>query len=98
MLRVVLYFRSRPYWNTAVVGRPFGSAEPENAAPVALTDGAPVRTGVGDDCTSKVAATAVSAPMTTWHVAVPEHPPPLQPANPEPAAGLAVSVTMLPIG
>ena len=33
------YFGSSPYWNTAVVGRPFGSAEPENPAPVAVTVG-----------------------------------------------------------
>ena len=33
------YFGSSPYWNTAVVGRPFGFAEPENPAPVAVTVG-----------------------------------------------------------
>ena len=59
------YFGSRPYWNTAVVGRPFGFAEPENPAPVGLTDGAPVRTVAGDDCRSNVAVTAVSAVTTT---------------------------------
>ena len=48
-----------------MVGRPFGFAEPENPAPVALTDGAPVRTVAGADCRSNVAVTAVSAFTTT---------------------------------
>ena len=42
-----VYFGSRPYWNEAVVARPSGFTEPEKPAPVALTDGVPVTTGVG---------------------------------------------------
>ena len=41
------YFGSSPYWNEAVVGSPSGFAEPEKPAPVAVTDGAPVRTETG---------------------------------------------------
>ena len=59
------YFGSSPYWKNAVVGRPSGFAEPENPAPVAPTDGAPVRTVLGDDRGSNVAVTAVSPVMTT---------------------------------
>ena len=44
-----------------------------------------------------MAVTAVSAFMTTWQVPVPEQPPPLQPANSEPKAGVAVSVTTWPM-
>jgi hypothetical protein len=40
-----------------------------------------------------VAVTDVSALSVTTHVLVPEQPPPLQPVNVEPAAGVAVSVT-----
>ncbi len=47
------------------------------------------------DCTN-VAVTFVSAFMVTVQVPVPEQPPPLQPANAEPAAGWAVSVTWVP--
>ena len=45
----------------------------------------------------KVAVTVVAAVSVTVHVAVPEHPPPLQPVKAEPAAGLAVRVTALPL-
>jgi len=48
-------------------------------------------------CTLKVAVTDVAAFMVTEHVPVPEHPPPLQPANVEPPAGAAVSVTDVPL-
>ena len=44
-----------------------------------------------------VAVTAVSALIITVHVPVPEQPPPDQPANVEPVAGVAVSVTCVPV-
>jgi hypothetical protein len=58
--------------------------------PVLLTDSVNV-------CTLKVAVTDVAAFMVTEHVPVPEHPPPLQPANVDPPAGDAVSVTAVPL-
>src|SRR5207249_1706211 len=42
----------------------------------------------------KVAVTEVSVVMATTHGAVPTQPPPLQPVNTEPGAGLAVRVTV----
>jgi hypothetical protein len=48
-------------------------------------------------CTLKVAVTDVAAFMVTEHVPVPEQPPPLQPANVDPPAGDAVSVTAVPL-
>jgi hypothetical protein len=59
------YFGSSPYWNIAVVGRPFGFADPKNAAFVLPTEGAPVTTAVGTDCAANVAVTAVSAVIVT---------------------------------
>jgi hypothetical protein len=44
----------------------------------------------------KVAVTDRAWSMVTWQVPVPEHPPPLQPSNREPAAGVAVSMTTVP--
>ena len=41
--------------------------------------------------------TDVAAFMVTAQVPVPEQPPPLQPANVEPPAGAAVSVTTVPL-
>src|SRR5438552_1416454 len=46
---------------------------------------------------AKVAVTVVAALRVTVQVPVPEHPPPLQPLKVEPAAGLAVSVTAVPL-
>ena len=46
----------------------------------------------------KVAVTVVAAETVTTHDPVPEHPPPLQPLKVEPAAGVAVSVTAVPLG
>jgi hypothetical protein len=43
----------------------------------------------------KVAVTEVAAVMTTAHVPVPEQPPPLQPENPDPVLGAAMSVTVV---
>src|SRR5204862_7070659 len=48
-------------------------------------------------CTVKVAVTVVAAETVTTHVPVPEHPPPRQPVKVEPAAGVAVSVTAVPL-
>ena len=87
-----------------MVGRPSGFTEPENPAPPSVTaDGAPVSTGVGDPGVGdaaevKVAVTAscrafISSP---GRCRFPEQPPPLQPVNVEPDAGVAVSVTGLP--
>src|SRR5438034_679532 len=45
----------------------------------------------------KVAVTVVAAETVTTQVPVPEHPPPLQPLKVEPVAGLAVSVTAVPL-
>lgn len=44
----------------------------------------------------KFAVTVVAEPNETGHVPVPEHPPPLQPPNAEPEAGVAVSVIDVP--
>ena len=44
-----------------------------------------------------VAVTVVSAVRVTTQVPVPEQPPPLQPVKVEPAAGVAVSVTVVPL-
>jgi hypothetical protein len=49
-----------------------------------------------DDC-MKVAVTEVAALIATVQVPVPEHPPPLQPVNVEPAAAAAVNVTEVPL-
>ena len=49
-----------------------------------------------DDC-MKVAVTEVAALMVAVQVPVPVQPPPLQPVKVEPAAGVAVSVTAVPL-
>jgi hypothetical protein len=78
------------------------SAEHVGAQLIALsplvTDPGPVPAVVTVSvCTAvKVAVTDASALIVTMHVPVPEQPPPLQPANLEPAAGVAVSVTTVP--
>ena len=59
-------------------------------APALLT----VRAKVG---TSKVAVTVVAADMVTVHEPVPVQLPPLQPVKVEPVAGVAVSVTAIPL-
>src|SRR5438046_1785759 len=53
-----------------------------------------VRTKV---CDAKVAVTVVAAETVTTHVPVPEQPPPLQPLKVAPTAGVAVSVTAVPL-
>ena len=50
-----------------------------------------------DDCT-KLAVTAVAALIVTVQGPVPVQLPPLQPKNVEPAAGVAVRVTAVPLG
>jgi hypothetical protein len=44
-----------------------------------------------------VAVTDVAALIVRLHVPVPVQPPPLQPVNVEPAAGVAVKVTAVPL-
>jgi len=48
--------------------------------------------------TSNVAVTVVAADRVTVHEPVPVQPPPLQPLKVDPAAGVAVSVTAVPLG
>src|SRR5206468_5731564 len=48
-------------------------------------------------CGVKVAVTVVAAETVTAQAPVPEHPAPLQPLKVEPAAGVAVSVTTVPL-
>ena len=47
--------------------------------------------------TPNVAVTVVAADIVTVHEPVPVQPPPLQPLNVEPVAGVAVSVTAVPL-
>src|SRR5207244_10326016 len=78
----------------------------EQVAPQVIPAGAlvtvplPVPAGVTvrvEVCTVKVAVTVVAAESVTTHVPAPEQPPPLQPVKVEPAAGVAVSVTAVPL-
>src|SRR5207249_12302473 len=48
-------------------------------------------------CTVNVAVTVVAAESVIVHDPVPEHPPSVQPVKVEPAAGVAVSVTTVPL-
>jgi hypothetical protein len=48
-------------------------------------------------CRVKVAVTAWAALMVTAQVPVPVQPPPLQPVKVDPAAGVAVKVTAVPL-
>src|SRR5262249_58093693 len=50
-----------------------------------------------DDC-MKVAVTDCAALIVTVQVPVPEQPPPLQPVNVDPAAGVALRMTAVPLG
>src|SRR5207245_6847239 len=52
---------------------------------------------VGADVGAKVAVTVVAAESVTTHVPVPLQPPPLQPVKVEPAAGVALRVTTVPL-
>src|SRR5438445_266287 len=60
-------------------------------APVPALETVSVKVGV------KVAVTVVAAEIVAVQAPVPEQPPPLQPLKIEPAAGAAVSVTVLPL-
>src|SRR5207249_4564618 len=62
--------------------------------PLPVPAGVTVRVKV---CGVKVAVTVVAAETVTTQVPVPEQPPPLQPVKVEPAAGVAVSVTAVPL-
>src|SRR2546427_6989810 len=62
--------------------------------PLPVPAGVTVRAKV---CTVNVAVTVVAAESVTVQVPVPEQPPPLQPVKVEPAAGVAVSVTAVPL-
>ena len=54
--------------------------------------------GEGTVCrAAKVAVTVVVAVRVTVQVPVPAQPPPLQPEKVEPAAGVAVRVTVVPL-
>src|SRR5439155_19544212 len=61
--------------------------------PVPAPAGVTVRAKLG---VVKVAVTVVAAVTVTEQVPVPEQPPPVQPVKVEPAAGAAVSVTVVP--
>ena len=61
--------------------------------PEPVPAGVTVSTKVG----MKVAVTVVAAETVTVHGSVPLHPPPVQPVKAEPAAGRAVSVTVVPL-
>src|SRR6266704_1401840 len=52
---------------------------------------------VGADVGAKVAVTVVAAESVTTHVPVPLQPPPVQPLKVEPMAGMAVSITTVPL-
>src|SRR5439155_17705921 len=67
----------------------------EVTAPAPVPDLPTVRVNC---CTLKLAVTVVAAVGVTVQVPVPEQPPPLQPSNVEPALGVAVSVTAVPLG
>jgi hypothetical protein len=62
--------------------------------PLPVPDG--VTVSAKDDCT-KLAVTDVAALIVTVQGPVPVQPPPLQPENVEPAAGVAVKVTAVPL-
>src|SRR5207249_2801682 len=62
--------------------------------PLPVPAGVTVRVNV---CTVKVAVTVVAAETVTVQVPVPEHPPAVQPVKVEPAAGVAVNVTAVPL-
>src|SRR5213076_214342 len=62
--------------------------------PLPVPAGVTVRVKV---CTVKVAVTVVAAERVTVQAPVPEQLPPLQPVKVEPAAGVAVSVTAVPL-
>src|SRR5207237_514574 len=81
------------------------SYEAEHVAPQSMPAGLDVTvplpvpallTDSGNVWRVKVAVTVVAALIVTLHVPVPVQPPPLQPANNEPDADVAVNVTTVP--
>src|SRR5207244_10324548 len=62
--------------------------------PLPFPAGVTVRVKV---CSVKVAVTVVPAERVIVHDPVPEQPPPVQPLKVEPAAGIGVSVTAVPL-
>src|SRR2546426_261187 len=56
----------------------------------------PFRVTVSVTAVLNAAVTVVAPPIVTTHDSVPEHPPPLQPVNTLPAAGVATSVACAP--
>src|SRR5215470_8726910 len=65
---------------------------------VTVPDPAPALLTVSEKlCNVNVAVTEAAAFMVTVQVPVPVQPPPLQPENVEPAAGVAVNVTAVPV-
>ena len=82
-----------PYSNSHVsVGAPSGETLPVRFAVFAVSAEGPSVTTAGESCVNR-AVTVVAAVSVSVHVPVPEQPPPDQPANTEPGAGFAVSVT-----
>ena len=65
--------------------------------PVTVATISPGSDNTGAITSSKRAVTVVLAVSVTVQRSVPEHPPPLQPPKVEPVAGLAVSVTTVPL-
>jgi len=55
------------------------------------------RLSVGADVGAKIAVTVVAAESVIVHVPVPLQPPPVQPLKVEPIAGMAVSITTVPL-
>src|SRR5206468_10648205 len=65
---------------------------------VMVPDPAPALVSVSvKDGSAKVAVTLWAALIVTEHVPVPVQPPPLQPVKVDPAAGVAVRVTAVPL-
>ena len=67
----------------------------DTVAPAATVDGLALR--LGGTLTPKVAVTVVVADIVTVQEPVPEQPPSLQPVKLDPVAGIAVSVTAVPL-
>src|SRR3954464_7237985 len=82
----------------------FGVAPGSGVAPgcvvvgvaVAVAGGVGVAVGVGSGLVTNVAVTVRELVRLVVHVPVPEQPPPDQPVNTDPVAGVAVSVTSVP--
>src|SRR5438093_8049809 len=64
---------------------------------VTVPEPVPAGVTVSENVGAKVAVTVVAAESVIVHAPVPLQPPPLQPVKAEPAAGVAVSVTAVPL-